>query len=141
MVGDLLDGRLLPQDAVQLGTGFIYFAERFGDMGGEPDGLGLVVDGPADGLAYPLRRVGAEAVSHARVKPLRGRHQADGTLLDQIFHGDAAGKVVLGDGDDQAHVGLDQALFGHNVAVTCLAGQGLFLGRRQQFGPRQTVDV
>ena len=128
-------------DALQLRAGLVDLSQGLGDVGGQPDGLGFVVNGPPDALADPLRRVGAEPVAHARLEPLRRGHQADGAFLDQVFQGDAARQIVLGDGHDQPHVGFDQALFGGEVAALGAAGQGLFLQGRQQFGPGQPVDV
>jgi hypothetical protein len=42
------------------------------------------------------------------VELVDGAHEAEVALLDQIEKGQAPVAVALGDGDDQAEVGLDQ---------------------------------
>ena len=78
---------------------------------GDADGARLVGDGPADRLADPPRRVGAELVAQGRVELLHRAQQADVALLDQVEERHAAADVALRHADDQAQVGLGQPLF------------------------------
>ncbi len=46
------------------------------------------------------------------VEPLYGPHEADLALLDQVEQRNARAGVALGQGDDEAEVGLDEDLAG-----------------------------
>ena len=75
---------------------------------GQADRAALVGDGAGDGLANPPGGVGAELEAALVVELVGGLHQADVAFLDQIQEGQAATDVLLGDGDDEAEIGLDQ---------------------------------
>src|SRR6266545_3795347 len=79
----------------------------------DPDDPGLVGDGPADGLADPPGGVSRELVPAGVVELLHRPEQAQVPLLGQVEEGHAAGDVMLGDGDHQTQVGLDQPPLGH----------------------------
>src|SRR5213078_3794723 len=72
-----------------------------------------------DRLADPQRRVGRELEALAPVELLRGADEAEHALLDEVEEAQVAGALVLlGDGDDEAEVGLDQLLLG--IEITAL---------------------
>ena len=83
----------------------------------DADGAGLVGDGAGDGLANPPDGVGGELVAAAILEFLDALHQADVAFLDQVEEGLAAVGVFLGDGDDQAQVGLGHVGLGLVGAV------------------------
>jgi hypothetical protein len=90
----------------------------------DADGAGLVGDGAGDGLANPPGGVGGELVAAAVLELVDRLHQADVALLNEVEELQAAVGVLLGDGDDQAQVGLDQlalGLLGVHVALDHLA--------------------
>ena len=63
-----------------------------------------------DRLPDPPRRVGRELVAAAVLELVDRLHQADVAFLDQVEELQAAVGVFLGDGDDEAQVGLDHFL-------------------------------
>ena len=95
-----------------------------------------VGDTPGDGLADPPGGVGRELEALAPVELLDRVHQAEVALLDQVEQGQFGRLVLLGDGNDQTEVGLDEGL-GRVVAASDqppqlpLAGRGDRLGRGQ----------
>ena len=110
--GDLFLGRLALQDLLQAVARLAHPVDRLADVDREADRAALVGDRARDRLADPPGRVGAE-LEAALVVELVGRlHQADVAFLDQIQEGEAAADVLLGDGDDEAQVGLDQVSAG-----------------------------
>src|SRR5258706_1352446 len=78
----------------------------------DADGAGLVGDGAGDGLADPPGGVGRELVAALVLELVHRLHEADVALLDQVQELQAAVRVLLGDGDDQAQVRLHQLLLG-----------------------------
>src|SRR5579883_580331 len=81
-------------------------------MDRQPDGPAGVGDASGDGLADPPGGVGRELEALAPVELLDGVHEAEVPLLDQVEQGQAGRLVLLGDGDDQAEVGLHEGLLG-----------------------------
>src|ERR1017187_3533960 len=87
----------------------------------DTDSAGLVGDGAGDGLADPPGGVGRKLVTATVFELVGGPHEADIALLDEVQEMKSAVDVFLGDGDDQAEVGLDQILFsavGPGLAMT-----------------------
>ncbi len=76
------------------------------------DGAGLIGDGAGDGLADPPRRIRRKLVTAAPLELVHGLHQADVALLNQVQELQSAIGIFLGDGNDEAEVGLDQLFFG-----------------------------
>src|SRR4029450_4495893 len=74
----------------------------------DPDGAGLVRDGPGDGLADPPGGVGRELVAAAVLELVDGLHQTDVAFLDQVEELQAPVGVLLGDRDDEPQAGLEQ---------------------------------
>ena len=73
-----------------------------------------------DRLADPPRRVGRELVAALVLELVDGLHEADVPLLDQVQELQAAVRVLLGDRDDEAQVGLDElglGALGHALAL------------------------
>src|SRR4051794_16381397 len=116
-LGDLVGGGLAPQLRDQLALGAADLVELLDDVDGDADGARLVGQRAGDGLADPPRRVGGELEALAVVELLRGAHEAERPLLDEVEEGQALVAVVLGDRDDQAQVGLDHLLLGVEVAA------------------------
>ena len=79
----------------------------------DADEAGLLVEGPADGLADPERGVGGELEATAPVELVDGVLEAEVALLDEVEQVHALGQgVAAGDGHDQAQVGADEAVLG-----------------------------
>ena len=74
----------------------------------DADGAGLVGDGPGDRLADPPRGVGGELEALGVVELLHRPHEAEVALLDEVEEQHPPPDVALGDGHDEAQVGLDQ---------------------------------
>ena len=72
----------------------------------------LVGNGASDGLTNPPGGVGGEFVAAAPVEFIHAAHQTDVAFLNQIEEMHAAIGVFLGDGNDQAKIGLGQFLLG-----------------------------
>ena len=98
----------------------------------EADVAVLVGDGPGDGLPDPPGGVGGELVALAVVEFLHRPDEAGVALLDEVEQVHVLGVVVLGDGDDQAEVGLDHAVLGRLVAhLDALGELDLFVFGKQ----------
>src|SRR5438093_3193393 len=111
-LGDLLRGRLAAQLLHQRPRRADQLVDRLDHVHRDADRPGLVGDGAGDGLADPPRGVGRELVAALVLELVHGLHQADVALLDQVQELQPAVRVLLGDGDDQAKVGLHQLLLG-----------------------------
>ena len=77
-----------------------------------------VGDAAGDRLADPPRGVRRELEALAPVELLDGVHQPEVALLDEVEQGQPGRLVLLGDGDDEAQVGL------HELALGLLAVAG-----------------
>ena len=105
---------------IGLGAGFlqdlaadpVHFVDRFDHVHRDTDGACLVGDGAGDGLADPPRGVGGELVAAAVFELVHRLHQADVAFLDQVEELQTTVGVFLGDGDDQAQVGLGHFALG-----------------------------
>ena len=76
----------------------------------DADGASLIGDGAGDGLPDPPRGVGREFVAAAPFELVDGLHQADVAFLNQVEELQAAVRIFLRDGNDEAKVGFDQFL-------------------------------
>ena len=74
-----------------------------------------------------IGRVGAEAGSESRVVVLGGPDQTQVAFADQVVEVEAKTQEFAGDLDDQAEVGLDQAIAGIEVALAAGLGEAAFL--------------
>ena len=82
-------------------------------VAGEADEAGLLVEGPADGLADPERGVGGELEALAPVELVDGVLEAEVALLDEVEELHAGGQgVAAGDAHDEAEVGPDEPVLG-----------------------------
>src|SRR5215207_6168841 len=117
-LGDLLRGRLAAELGDQLALRAADLVELLDDVDRDADRARLVGQRASDRLADPPGRVGRELEALAVVELLRGTHQAERALLDQVEERKPLVAVVLGDRDDQAQVGLDHLLL--RVEVTAL---------------------
>ena len=126
LVGDFLRGGFAAEVLDQLLLHPHQLVDRLDHVHRDADGAGLVGDGAGDGLANPPGGVGGELVAAAVFELLDRLHQAHVAFLDQVEEGQAAVGVFLGDGDDEAQVGLDH--FG--LGLEGLGGEMLAAARR-----------
>ena len=97
--------------------------DRLDHVHGDADGARLVGDRAGDRLPDPPRGVGRELVAAAVLELVDRLHQADVAFLDQVQELQAAVGVLLGDGDDEAQVGLHHLLLGlARLALALLHG-------------------
>src|SRR5271167_1106813 len=73
-------------------------------MSGDPDGSGLVRDSPHTRLPNPPGRIGGKLVTAPVFKLVHCFHQAEVSLLDQIYEFQPAIDKFLTNRDDQAKV-------------------------------------
>ena len=129
--GDLFRGGFATELLHQLTAGADELVDGLDHVHRDADGAGLVRDGAGDGLTDPPGGVGREFVTATVLELVDGLHQADVALLNQVEELQAAVGVLLGDGDDEAKVGLDQLALGAlgvHVALDHLALGALEVG-------------
>src|ERR687897_1037013 len=124
---DLFLGRLTAQLQAQRVLGAAQAVDGVHNVRRQPDGPRVVGHGPRDGLADPPRGVGGEAVAHLGVELLDGPDQAGVPLLDEILKGHSPPPVLLGDGDHQPQVALDEPLARPEVPPMGTPGEILLL--------------
>jgi hypothetical protein len=113
--------RRLAADLVQhLARGAHDLVDRLDHVHRNTDGARLIGDRTGDRLPDPPRRIGRELVTAAVFELVDRLHQADIAFLDQIEELQAAIGVFLGDGDDEAQVGLDHFLLGDSSFALAL---------------------
>src|SRR5262249_42733140 len=123
-LGDLFRRWLAGELLNKLARGADQLVDGLDHVHRNADGAGLVGDGAGDGLADPPGGVGRELVAAAILELVHGLHEADVAFLDEVEELQAAVGVLLGGGDDQAQVGLDELAlggFGVDVALDDLA--------------------
>ena len=131
-LGDLVGGGLAAQLGDELALGAADLVELLDDVDGDADRARLVGERARDRLADPPGRVGRELEALAVVELLRGAHQAERALLDQVQERQPLVAVVLGDRDDEAQVRLDHLLLRVEVAALDALGEvDLLLGGQQ----------
>ena len=81
-------------------------------MNGDPDRAAFVGDSSGDGLADPPRRIGGELETLAIFELLNCADQSEIAFLDEVEERKTRFRIALGDRDDQAQVGADEALAG-----------------------------
>ena len=94
-------------------------------MDGDANRASLVSDGSSDGLANPPGGVSRELVTTLVLELLHGFHEANVALLNEVKKLQASVGVLLGNGDHQPEVGLDELSFGllsHVFAALGLSG-------------------
>ena len=110
LLSDLLDrwiaSEFLHQHTLRPGE----FVDRLHHVDGNPDGARLVGEGSGDGLADPPGGVGGELETLPVVELLDGTDQTKVSLLNEVEQDEAAPYIFLGDGNDEAEVGLDEPL-------------------------------
>ena len=119
-LGNLFAGRLATELLDELAAGADELVNRLDHVHGDANGARLVGDSAGNGLADPPGRVGGELVAAAPLEFVHGLHQTDVAFLNQVEELKAAVGVFLGDGNDQAKIGLDQfflGLFGFGFAA------------------------
>src|SRR5918994_4024529 len=85
-------------------------------MSREPDGARVVGYGARYGLADPPRSIRREPVAHLGIELLDGLDETRVPLLDEVLEGHSTPAVLLGDGDDEPQIGLDEPPPGLSVA-------------------------
>src|SRR5262249_45082441 len=112
LLGKLL-GRGLAADLIeQLPARTCDLGDCLRHMHGDADGARLVVDAARDRLADPPGGIGRELVAAPVLELIDRLHQADIAFLDQIAELQAAVRLLLGDGDDEAQVRFHHLLLG-----------------------------
>src|SRR5919112_115557 len=131
-----LDELLLGSVAAELDAESVLGASQavksVNDVCGQTHGAGVVGDGAGDSLTDPPRRVSGEAVTHLGVELLDGPDQAGVPLLDQVLEEHASPPVLLGDGDHEPQVRLDELLTGPHVPPAGPPGESLLLAGVEQ---------
>src|SRR5215210_423718 len=94
----------------------------------DADGAALVGDRAGDSLPDPPRRVGRELKALGRVELLRSPYQAEVAFLDQVEERDPAVPVLLGDGDDEPQVRLDEPVLAPLAAAGYAVGKPYLVG-------------
>jgi hypothetical protein len=85
-------------------------------LSGDSHDAGLLGQRLQNRLTDPPDGVGDELDALRLVELLRGAHESDVSLVDQVGERDALVLVALGDGDHEAEVRADQSLQGGFVA-------------------------
>src|SRR5499426_79199 len=134
---DLLGTGLATELLHELAGGADQLVDGLDHVHGDADGAGLVGDGAGDGLADPPRGVGGEFVAATVLELVHGLHEADVAFLDQVEELEPAVRVLLGDGDDEAEVGLHHLLLG--AGGLDLARADVLHDALQIVGPRLRV--
>ena len=96
---------------------FFEFIEGSQLVGGETHDARVLGDGLKDGLAYPPNGVGDEFESACFVETLGGLNQTHVAFVDEVGKAEALVLVLLGNGDDEAQVGLGEAVEGFLVRL------------------------
>jgi len=99
---------------------------------GDADGAAAIGDRALDRLPDPPGGVGRELEAAPVVELVDGADQAQVALLDEVEQRQPAVGVLLGDGDDEAQVGLHQVVPGLDRASLHGLGQLDLLGGGQQ---------
>src|SRR5690348_3163913 len=137
-LGDFFRSRLAPQFLHQLPRGADQLVDCLDHVHRNADGAGLVGNGARNGLPDPPRGVSRELVAAAVFELVHRLHQADVPFLDQVEELQPAVGVLLGNGDHQAQIGLDElalGLVGVNIALDDFALRALqFLVADAGFG-------
>src|SRR5260370_286478 len=111
-LGDFFAGRLAAELLHELAAGAHELVDGLDHVHRDADGARLVGDRTGDGLTDPPCRVSRKLVTAAPLELVHGFHQADVTFLNQVEKLQSAVGVLLGDGNNQSKVGLDQFLLG-----------------------------
>src|SRR5687767_2943913 len=109
---DLFARRLAAQLLDERARGANQLVDGLDHVDGDADGARLIGDGARDGLANPPRRVSRELIPAPPLELVDGLHQTDVPLLNEVEELEAAVGVLLGDGDDETEVGLDELALG-----------------------------
>ncbi len=107
----------------------------------QPEDASVLRERVEDGLAHPPHRVGDELDVALGVEALRGLDEAEVALVDQVEEREAEAPVALRVGDDEAQVGLDEALERLLVARLDAAAQLLLLLGGERLELRDLADV
>src|SRR4029450_11166641 len=115
--------------------------QRGGPVAGQAHEAGLLVEGPADGLADPEGGVGGELEALAPVELVDGVLEAQVAFLDQVeqLHGGGEG-VAACDAHHQAEIRPDETVLGGGSGGYGLAQLAAPLARVEAGGgPRATL--
>ena len=120
---------------------FFEFIEGSQLVGGETHDARVLGDGLKDGLAYPPNGVGYEFEAASLVEAFGGLNQSNVAFVDEVGKTEALVLVLLGNGDDEAQVGLGEAVEGFLVAGFDTLCQTDFLLRSEQLFTANILQV
>ena len=143
-VGEFFGGGLVPQFLHELLLGAPELVDDLDHVDRDANGAGLVGDAAGDGLANPPGGVGGELVAALILELLDAFHQAHIAFLDQVEEGLAAIGVFLGDGDDEAQIGLDHlglGFMGAGHGVVQLRASLEIIGMRRAHKPFEGPEL
>ena len=122
LLRNLFRGRLAAVLLHQVAAGADELVDGLDHVHRDADGPSLVGDGARDRLADPPRGVGAELVAALVLELVHRLHEADVPLLNEVEELQAAVRVLLGDADHKAKVGLHEFGFGPIGHALALVG-------------------
>src|SRR5918998_2121355 len=124
---DLLLRRLAPEGLDHAPVGPVVLVDLLHHVNGDADGPPLISDGAGYGLPYPPRRIRGELVAFGMVEFLGRPNEPQVAFLDEVEERNAPVAVLLGDGDDQPQVGLDETVLGPLTPPGNTSGEHYFV--------------
>src|SRR5258708_5326988 len=117
-LGDFFGSRFAAEFLYQLARRPDQLIDGLDHVNRNTDGSRLISDGAGNGLPDPPCGIRRKLVTAAVFELVHGFHQTDVAFLDQVQKLQPAIRVLLGNGNHQAHVGFDKfALGGFTVNV------------------------
>src|SRR5215208_1364800 len=138
---DLLVRGLAPEELDHAAVGAVELVDLLDHVDGDADRATLVRDGTRYGLPYPPRRVSGELEALAVVELLRGPDEPEVPFLDEVEERYPAVAVLLGDGDDEPQVRLDELVLAALIAAGDALGQPYLVGVGEKPHPPYLREV
>src|SRR5690606_23416026 len=127
-LGDLLGTGLPSELGLQARLGGSYGCQRVVEVHGDPDGAGLVGDGPGDGLTDPPGGVRRELEARPPVELPNGSEETQDSFLEQVEEVDTGRVGVTPSiGDDEPQVGGEEGVLGLTALALGATQLDLFL--------------
>src|SRR5919112_3601883 len=138
---DLLLRRLAPQGLDHAPVGPVVLVDLLDHVNGDAYGPPLVGDGAGYCLPYPPRRIRRELVAFGMVELLGRPYEPEVALLDEIEKRNTAITILLGDGDDEPQVGLDETVFGPLTSAGNTLGEPYLVSVGEEGHPSYLREV